>query len=266
MINKIKNFFGFTKIPFSKLASTTELFQSKEIKEVQARLELALQNEDIFLLTGAVGSGKTTSIRYFLNNIDPAGYKAVYISVAKYKFGEIAKHALAELKIEVPYSTNIAIRKLKQTIISHHKDRNIKVILIIDEAQDLSIETLISLKNTVNFDMDSQNRMLLILSGQKEFLQILDFDSLSSLKRRIRLRYEMANLAIEETKTYINHQLKIVGFHRPLFPDDVISQIYASTKGNVSEINRVCLNMINTAVVEEKEIMELSILEKSIIF
>jgi len=111
----------------TKIASTTELFQSKEVNEVQARLELALQNEDIFLLTGAVGSGKTSALRYFINNIDPAGYKHVYVPVSKYKFGEIAKHALAGLQMKVPYSTNIAIRKLKQTITSLHKDRNIKV-------------------------------------------------------------------------------------------------------------------------------------------
>lgn len=266
MIEQIKSFYGFHKIPFSKLSAANELFKSKEIKEVQARLELALQNEDIFLLTGAVGSGKTTALRFFINSIDPSGYKHVYVPVAKYKFGEIVKYVLTGLQIEVPYSSNVAIRKLKKTILSLHKDRGIKVIVTVDEAQDLSVDTLVSLKNIVNFDMDSQNRMLLILCAQKEFLQILDYDSLCSLKRRIRLRYELNNLAIEETKMYINHQLKAAGLERALFPDDVISQIYASTKGNVSEINRICFNMINRAVVENKEIMELSMLEKAVYF
>jgi type II secretory pathway predicted ATPase ExeA len=266
MIEQIKSYFGFIKMPFSKQSVNNQLFESAQIKEVFARLELAIANEDIFLLTGAVGSGKTTAAKYFINNLDPNCYKSVYISVNKFKFGEIAKHSLAELQMQVPYSTNFAIRKFKQVITNLHKEKGIKVILVVDEAQDLSIDTLIALKNIVNFDMDSQCRMLLLLCAQKEFLHLIDLEALASLKRRIRLRYEIKNLSLDETKAFIKYQLKIAGLERPLFPDDVIAQIYASSVGNISEINRICFNMINTAVSESKEVMELSMLEKAVIF
>ena len=111
--------------------------------------------------------------------------------------------------------------------------------------------------------MDSQNRMLLILCGQKDFLPTLELEALTCLKRRIRISYEMKELTLADTEKYIKHNLGLAGLIRPLFPDDVVSQIYAVTKGNISEINKLCFNMINIAVSESKEIMELSILEKA---
>lgn len=263
MYNKIKNYFGLKKIPFSKQIGTNELFLSIQIKEAYTRLEFALQNEDITLLSGSVGCGKTTALRYFESRVDPNAYKIVYIPVDKCKFGEISKYALSGLNIEVPYSTNKAIRLLKQTILSLNKEKGIKPIFIIDEVQELGIETLIPLKNMVNFDMDSQNRLLLILCGQKEFLTTLNLEALTSLRRRIRIRFQMKELSLEETKDYIKHQLKIVGLNRPLFPDEVISQIFSMSKGNISEINRLCFNMINISTVQSKEIMELSMLEQA---
>ena len=266
MYNKIKDYFGFKKIPFSKQIGTGELFLSRQIKEAYTRLEFALLNEDITLLSGSVGCGKTTALRYFESNIDPNYYKIVYISADKYKFGEISKYALAGLNMEVPYSTNRAIRMLKQAIETLNKDKRIKPILIIDEVQELEVDTLKQLKNMVNFDMDSQNRLLLILCGQKEFLSTLSLESLSSLKRRIRINYQMQELTLEETKEYIKHQLKITGIQRPMFPDDVISEIFSMSKGNVCEVNRLCFNMINIAAYQSKEIMELSMLEHAFQF
>lgn len=100
MEDKIKNFFGFSRIPFSKNIPTSSIFISSQIKEVSARLMLAVQNEDVALLTGAVGCGKSTAIRFFVQNLDPSAFRVIYLPAYPFKIGELAKQILDQLHIQ----------------------------------------------------------------------------------------------------------------------------------------------------------------------
>jgi len=262
MIEKIKNFFGLSKIPFSKSIGTNELFLSSQIKEASARLELAMQTDDMALITGAVGSGKSTTIRYFINQLDPNSYKIIYIPADNIRTGEIAKRALSQLQIQVPFHQSAALRKFKQAIIQLNNEKNIKPLLIIDESQELSVPTLRTLKNFVNYKVDSENYLFIILCGQKEFIDTLNLRSLESLKRRIRISYDIGSLSLEDTSKYITHQLKICGLEKNIFSDDTKSQIYAISKGTVGRINQLCFDLLIAAVSESKDIIELSMLDK----
>ena len=262
MLDKIKNFFGLSKIPFSKTIGVNELFISAEIKEAAARMELAVQTEDLTLITGAVGCGKSTALRYFINQLDPNPFKIIYISADNIKTGEIAKIALRQMQIQPPYQQTAAIQKFKQTVIQFNREKNIKPVLIIDEVQELSVPALQMLKNMVNFGFDSESLLFILLCGQKEFLDTLELRSLESLKRRIRIQYDIGPLTLEETSKYITHHLKICGVQKAIYTDDTKSQIYTLTKGIVSSINQICYDLLIEAVAESKDIIEPSMIEK----
>ncbi len=259
--DNIKNFFGLSKMPFSKTIGVKELFQSSSFKEVCVRLEIALENEDIALLTGDVGSGKSNVLRFFTQNLDPQAYKTVYIPADNFEIGEIAKRALSGLNVEMPYQAASALRKLKQSIISLNRNKGIKPIMIIDEIQDLPATTLSSLKNIANYNMDSENLLFIILCGQKSIIKTLRLDSLESLSRRIRVRYSLKSLDLEETSRYITHQLKICGLEQNIFTDDTKAEIFNHSKGIISAINAVCFGLIIYAVAHSKNIIEPSMLE-----
>jgi len=258
--DNIKNFFGLTKMPFSKLIGVNELFQGSCFKEACARLEIALGNEDMVLLTGAVGAGKSNVLRYFTHNLDPQVYKTVYIPTDNFKIGEIAKRALQGLQVEIPYQATDALRKLKQSIVSFNHDKGIKPVIIIDEAQELPPNTLKSLKSIVNYNMDSENLLFIILCGQKSISKKLGLVSLESLKRRIRVRYSLKGLSLEETSLYITHQLNC-GLERNVFTDDTKAGIFNHSKGIISTINAVCFDLIIYAAAHSKDIIEPSMLE-----
>jgi general secretion pathway protein A len=262
MQNKIKNFFGFKKIPFSKSIGVNELFQSAELKEACARLELALQNEDMALLTGAAGSGKSSAIRAFADSLDPAQHKIVYIPADNFKIGEIAKLALAELQVKSPYQATAALRALKKAVATLSNDKGIKPVIIIDESQELPLTTLSAFKHLLNFSMDSSNLLFILLCGQSEFQDTIQLLPLESLKRRMRIRCHMSGLTLDETSRYISHQLKISGIDKNIFTDDTISQIYSMSKGIISNINRFCFDLIIYAVSQSKDIIEPSMLER----
>ena len=262
MIEKVKNFFGLSRVPFSKSVGAHELFQSRHLKEACARLEIALENEDIALHTGFVGCGKSSALRAFTSSLDHSRYRVAYVPAFSCKIGEIAKLVLSELQMEVPFHPYTAFRKLKEGVLSLHSQKGLKTIIILDEAQEVLPKTLSSLKNLVNFNMDSTNLLLLILCGQKELADTLRLEPLESLNRRIRIRYHMQGLSLEETSLYISHQMKLCGVEKAVFTDDTKSQIYSISKGVISHINRLCFELLLYAVSQAKEIVEPSMIDR----
>jgi len=162
----VKNLFGLITMPFSKSIGVGQLFHSSSFQEASARLQMALENEEAALLTGAVGSGKSNVLRCFTHSLDPNAYAVIYIAADSFKIGEIAKRALASLKVEIPYTGSQAFRRLHQTIVKLNREKGLKPLLLIDEIQELPVATLVSLKNLLNYDMDSQIMLFLLLCGQ----------------------------------------------------------------------------------------------------
>ncbi len=117
------------------------------MKCVNDRLSLAVGNEDFALISGTAGSGKSSAIRYFISQIDPKAYPHIYITAEKYKIGDIAKLILHGIKVEIPYNGYAALRKAKSLISKMNAEQNIKPVIIIDEAQELPVSTLSSIKN-----------------------------------------------------------------------------------------------------------------------
>ncbi len=265
MNKKIRDFFGLKRIPFSKNIASQELYQTQSLIEISSKLEFSLENEDFYLITGVAGSGKSTALRSSLSQIDPQMFPSVYITAENYRISDIAKLFLTGLNIDPPYNGYRALNYLKKSVTKMYTEKNQKPVLIIDEAQELPVQTLMSIKNMVNFNMDSASRMLIILCGQLELLNKLKSLSLESLRRRIRMYYSITPLSIEECSKYIRYQMKLAGIERKLFPDEVIAEIYRITKGNICNINNVCFELLIQAAMQSKEIIEMSLVEKIVL-
>jgi len=257
----VKNFFGLQKMPFTKLIGVNELYHSSSFEEACARLQIGLENEDAVLLSGAVGSGKSNVLRYFTSQLDPNAYTCIYIAADSFKIGEIAKRALTALQVEVPYTGSSALRRLQQTIIKLNREKAIKPLLVIDEIQQLPTTTLVSLKNLLNYNMDSEILLFLLLCGQNSIYEKLGYPQLEALKRRVRIRYVLRSLSVEETGAYISHQMKICGVEQSVFSDDTKAGIYQHSKGILSEINAICFDLLIYAAAQSKQIIEPSMQE-----
>ena len=257
----VKNFFGLHKMPFSKLIGVNELYHSSSFQEACARLQIGLENEEVVLLSGSVGSGKSNVLRYFTHSLDPNAYCSIYIAADAFKIGEIAKRCLQELNVEVPYTGSSALRRLQQTIIRMNREKDLKPVLIIDEIQELPTATLISLKNLLNYGMDSQILLFIILCGQNSIYEKLGYPQLEALSRRIRIRYALRPLSMEETGGYISHQMKVCGVENSVFSDEVKAAVFQHSKGTLSEINALCFELLIYAAASSKDIIEPSMLE-----
>jgi len=260
-ITNIKNTYGLTHMPFSKEIPTNKLFVNEQMKETCARLSIALENEDVAMITGDAGSGKSCIIRKFCHDLDENKYKKVYLSGESLKLGDIAKQILQGLNITPPFHASKAIRVLKKTIITMNSQKGVKPVVILDEAQELPVSTLAGLKSFLNYSMDSSNYLFILLCGQQELENTIQLEQLSSLHRRIRIHYSPGGFTLEEISKYFKHQMKMAGVEKQIFTDDAVSKIFDLSKGNISQINRLAFNSLICASAESKEIIEPSVVD-----
>lgn len=262
MTNEITNFFGIHRLPFSKIPAMKDLFKSSQFNNAFQALKLGLENnEDIALLYGQSGNGKSQVLRYFMENLDTTKYKAVQLCVSSlFSAGEIAKQILHDLQMEVPYFNAPAIRNLKYAIITFFKEKNIFPVIILDDAHDLRVSVLKSFKALIQGDIN--NKMLyLILCGETKLFDSMQLNELDALNKRIRIRYCMNALTVEEAAKYVNDQCSHAGFQKRIFTEDAIAKIFSLSKGNVCSINNICFHLINKAYFERKEIIEPSLIQ-----
>lgn len=252
MKTTILNHYGFSRLPFGKDISSDNLFRSKSLEEAMAMLQLGVAEEDILLLTGPIGCGKSVVLRASSDSFDTNRYHLIYLRGYSMSAGELYKMILRGLKIEPPHS----ISKAKPLFYSTITEMSKKPIVIIDDAQDVSPEALLSIKAMVNFNQDSQNRISFILAGQPELRNILGFSHFHSLRGRIRLAVHLSGMDIEETCRYIDHSLNIVHCKEKLFSDSAKMEIFKRTGGIARHINLLCYQAIVSAVIENRKIID----------
>ncbi len=256
MNNKLLTFFGLTRMPFSKEIPTGDIFKSGMIDGLLGMFELGISTEDIMLVFGKIGCGKTIALRLFMGSLDTNKYYPLYLKSSGMNIPHLYKSILCGMKVEPP-SRLYGVKKLYEKIIPESRK---KPVIILDDAQDLTDDALLEIKNLVSFDADSRNRLCVIVSGQMEIADKLKFSLFTPLMQRIRLQYQANSMGLEETCQYIDHQLSICGKESSIFTDDSKSEIFKRTNGIARLVNKECFKAIIAACAKGREIVEPSIL------
>ena len=238
MYNK---FFGFKEKPFKLVPNPEYLFLSKSHEEALAHLSYAISQGDGFVeITGEVGTGKTTLCRVFLENLDKS-INAAYIFNPKLDALQLLKAINDEFGIDsTPDNTKDLIDRLNAFLIAK-KSAGQKVLVLIDEAQNLSLEVLEQLRLLSNLETTQEKLLQIILVGQPELGEMLSSHQLRQLGQRITINCQISPLTYEETKDYIRHRIALAS-HRAGPPFDKASYhaIYQYSQGVPRLINIAC--------------------------
>ena len=243
-----ENFFSFSEKPFKLVPNPAYLFLSKSHEEALAHLNYALAQGDGFVeITGEVGTGKTTLCRAFLEDLDE-NTSAAYIFNPKLGPKQLIKTINDELGIKYDTdNTKDLIDKLNAFLMRQKAARK-KVILLIDEAQNLSRNILEQLRLLSNLETSKEKLLQIILVGQPELSDILDSHELRQLGQRITLRYHLTPLNSKETVEYIKYRINIASRKAGIkFDRSAFSQIYKYSGGIPRVINIACDRALLTA-------------------
>jgi len=248
--------FGIDSSPFERDIASHALYESKQFSEALARLLFTCQRRTMAVITGEVGAGKSTLLRMLSDKVDSNNYFFIYIADSNLSPRNFYIRALSALAIDPPGQ----LPKLKQTfkdiVTDFYESKGRTCIIAIDEAQTLEISMLQELRFIMNFKTDSFSPIALILSGQTEFRSTLRTLHMAAIWRRVDTSYHLSGMTYEETKSYISHQLKVVGCSRPLFPDDVINRIQEKAKGIPAMINILCKGCLLDAAARGQELVD----------
>ena len=236
-----ENFFGLEEKPFQILSDPAYLFMSKTHESAYTHLEYGiLENKGFVVITGEIGSGKTTLINYLLEKIE-GNIQTALINNTLIKSGNLIKLLCQDFEIDIKgLDDSELLMAFYQFLIRQYSENN-RVILIIDEAQNLTMETLEEIRMLSNFELDKQHLFQVILVGQPQLRFKLRQKALEQLAQRISVHYHISGLDEEEVKSYIQYRLKIAGAQDiDIFMDDALDAIYIFSRGIPRLINILC--------------------------
>ncbi|WP_020677498.1 ExeA family protein [Geopsychrobacter electrodiphilus] len=258
------DFFGLKENPFSIAPDPRYLYMSERHREALAHLLYGLQSDGGFvLLTGEVGTGKTTVCRCLLQQI-PANVEVAFVLNPKLTALELLATLCDELRIDYPSGTTsikLLVDRVNQSLLATHAAHR-KTVLILDEAQNLAPEVLEQIRLLTNLETDRHKLLQIIMLGQPELLEMLARPDLRQLAQRITARYHLEPLSLSEVSAYIKHRLAVAGVEHQLFASS-IRQIFHLSHGIPRLINMLCDRALLGAYVQEQEAVDPRTLHKA---
>ncbi|MCT8124782.1 AAA family ATPase [Alishewanella sp. BS5-314] len=251
-------FFGFNSPPFSIAPNPDFMFLSPRHAEALAHLRFGLGDAGGFvLLTGEVGTGKTTVSRSLLQELDEQTDVAFILNPTLSEL-ELLAAICDELKIrykKTDASLKLLGDKITQRLQKNH-DAGKKTILIIDEAQHLQPAVLEQLRLLTNLETNTKKLLQVILIGQPELQQLLQRNDLRQLAQRITARYHLLPLNLSEVQQYVRFRLKVAGCERPVFNDKAVKKLYELSGGIPRLLNLLADRALLAAYGKQQAVVE----------
>lgn len=252
--------FGLHHKPFNLVPDPSFFYLSPNHKKALTMLEYGLMSHAGFtVVTGEIGAGKTTLIRTLLKKI---GNDCVIglINNTHESFGELMTWVLDALDIESTATDNSGrYRDYINFVIDQHVQGK-RVVLIVDEAQNLSVKALEELRLLSNVNIDADIFLQLILTGQPELVEKLNQPELEQFAQRIGVEYHLKALSYPETQKYIEYRLKMAGAEQHIFSNEACAIIYCYSEGVPRRINKLCDFALVYAFADDKQTVESDII------
>jgi type II secretory pathway predicted ATPase ExeA len=249
------NFFGFKQEPFPQKIKSKDIFRFPDLDMMKKRSFYTIQTGMVHVVTGAVGSGKTTSLEYICDSLHPSKYRLVPVTANTGSNLEILRQIVFSLDIECnTNSITKLITLIKQVILEIFR-KNMVPVLIIDEAHLLREKILREIHTILTPEFRSEFTMPLILSGQMNLIDKMQFYTAQALASRVVGKTHFDGVRIEDTKAYILHHLKIAGIKENLFSDDAVIAIHQGSGGLFRKANNIARGALFAASINDSRLV-----------
>jgi len=251
-----EDFYGFVQTPFSRTIPTDRLYRGNDSDELIERLKYAAKRQLFAVMTGDSGTGKTTTLRRFHDELQNSQYQVLYLSDSKMTPTTFYKGILKQLGFEAKHYRSEAKRQLHKEIEIMKGVHGLLPVVIVDEAHLLDREMLEEIRFLLNFKMDSQSPMALILAGQTELWEKLKLQSYAAIRQRIDVQCAIGHMDRHQTAEYIKTHLDYAGCEKDIFSDAAIDDIYQFSGGISRLINKACTSSLIYGAQNRKSIID----------
>lgn len=233
-------FFGFTREPFSSDLSIAEIMKTPELQAVRSRFRYVVSVGGIAAITGEIGSGKSTAIRFAQSELHPSEYLALYVIATSGTITELYRQIASALGIaRITTSKAMMTSAIRSEIKSLVTVKKLKPVLIIDEASLLRLEVFAELHTLLQYEQDSKAYLPLILIGQEALIAKLAFRNCAALASRVIARCHLEGLNLEDMHRYLMHHLHIAGISTNLFEEAATVAIHQGSGGLLRKANHL---------------------------
>ena len=259
-----ESYYGLKENPFRVTPDPKFVYMGEKHREALAQLLYGVKESKGFIvITGEVGTGKTTMIHYLLGRFNGNGHtKTAFLFNPKLTVDDFLDYILDDLGIKPQRVGKATQLQALHKFLLESYEKEVKVVLIVDEAQGLKPELLEEVRLLSNLETAKSKLLQIVLVGQPELNHTLAQSAFRQLRQRINLRYHLTPLSKKEMVEYIEKRVRTAGGNKSLFSDKAIREIYRRSRGTPRLINILCDNsLLNAYALDQKQVDKRSVKE-----
>ncbi len=249
---RLRAHFGFSKLPFNKNVQARNRHDSRGQRELFRGLNLWAQVHGISLVTGDTGVGKSITIRHFASGLDESRFRVLYLAAVPASPFGFLRAINRVLGLPMRAHASDLFDQARQHL-STGEDRGPHPLLIVDDAEGLSTEVLDLLRRLTTYELDSEDRFSILLTGTNDLLRTLRHPDLAPLCSRISYAVQLQTFSLEDARAYVAFHLRRADAPKDLFSDDAVRQLFMASQGRPRTINQIALGALIQAAVEARD-------------
>lgn len=237
--NPFTSFYGMRMNPFTKELPAKDAYRTLDMEQMQGRLMYLKEHPGIGLFTSTPGQGKTFSLKYFSDSLDPGLVKLCYTCVSTASTADFYRQLCASFGLEISHRESNMRQRIWKYLYLMCTSKNIHCMLCMDEAQNLNSDSFRELNTLCSFCMDSKNYFSLILLGQPALTNFLTQQPNKALQQRICVNYNFTGITQEEARNYINDRMVLAGAAPQIFDESALTTACGSCHNSLHQLNLI---------------------------
>lgn len=254
-MNKYIHYWGFIKEPFSQTIKTEDLYPLPLQEATVERIQYTLRLGAVCIITGDIGTGKSTLLRYAMSKLHPSLYRIIPVIAVAGTALEIMRQICYGLNIECKSTSAAVLLKTIKGVIQDIANKKQIPVLIIDEAHLMRVEVFGQLHTIGQFEYDSKPILPIILTGQNLLIDKLKYHTSRPFASRVIGRSHLEGLRVKEVEGYLKHHLEVAGKKEQLFSEEAILAIHQSSGGLLRRVNHLARGSLIAAAKERTNIV-----------
>jgi general secretion pathway protein A len=246
-----RSFFGLRREPFGSELAAEEILPTEALRAVAERFDYVVRLGAVGLVTGEVGSGKSTALRWAAHRLHPSEYRCLWITASGGSILETYRQLAAALEVESRSSSRAVLCRIIRGQILDLVAKKQTPVLLLDEASLLRLDVFAELHTLCQFEGDSKPLLPVLLAGQNNLVDLLCYRTSLPLASRIVARSHLEGIGREEMQHYLAHHLALAGVKTPLFSEPAVTAIHQGSGGLLRRANHLARGALVAAANEK---------------